>query len=51
MNHDLSMGGETFALRHGKGGRPHRLDIVFTGSGSEYLRIWILNMLLMLVTP
>ena len=28
----------------------HRLAIVFTGSGSEYFRIWIVNLLLTLVT-
>jgi uncharacterized membrane protein YjgN (DUF898 family) len=28
----------------------HRLPIRFTGSGSEYFRIWIVNLLLMLVT-
>jgi uncharacterized membrane protein YjgN (DUF898 family) len=30
--------------------RPHRLSIEFTGSGSEYFRIWIVNLLLILVT-
>ncbi len=30
--------------------RDHRLDVRFTGSGSEYFRIWIVNLLLMLVT-
>ena len=30
--------------------RPHSLRIVFTGSGSEYFRIWIVNLLLMLLT-
>lgn len=30
--------------------RPHLLAIKFTGSGSEYFRIWIVNMLLMMVT-
>ncbi|MES2943955.1 MAG: YjgN family protein [Pseudomonadota bacterium] len=30
--------------------RPYRLHIKFTGSGSEYFRIWIVNMLLMMVT-
>ncbi len=29
---------------------PKRLDIQFTGSGSEYFRIWIVNLLLILVT-
>lgn len=29
---------------------PHRLDIRFTGSGSEYFRIWIVNLLLTVVT-
>ena len=29
---------------------PHTLSIAFTGSGSEYLRIWIVNLLLTLVT-
>lgn len=28
----------------------HRLDIIFTGSGSEYFRIWIVNLLLIVVT-
>ena len=28
----------------------HRLDIRFTGSGSEYFRIWIVNILLIVVT-
>ncbi|MDT8990281.1 DUF898 family protein [Curvibacter sp. APW13] len=28
----------------------HRLDVRFTGSGSEYFRIWIVNVLLLLVT-
>lgn len=28
----------------------HRLDINFTGSGSEYFRIWIVNLLLIVVT-
>jgi uncharacterized membrane protein YjgN (DUF898 family) len=28
----------------------HRLDVHFTGSGSEYFRIWSVNLLLMLVT-
>ncbi|HEV7913157.1 MAG TPA: YjgN family protein [Albitalea sp.] len=28
----------------------HRLDIRFTGSGSEYFRIWIVNLLLIIVT-
>src|SRR5437763_13698019 len=28
----------------------HRLDIRFTGSGSEYFRIWIVNLLLTIVT-
>lgn len=30
--------------------RAHYLDIKFTGSGSEYFRIWIVNLLLLLVT-
>ena len=30
--------------------RDHTLDVRFTGSGSEYFRIWIVNLLLMLVT-
>ena len=30
--------------------RDHRLVVQFTGSGSEYFRIWIVNLLLMLVT-
>lgn len=30
--------------------QPHRLDVRFTGSGSEYFRIWIVNLLLTLVT-
>ena len=30
--------------------RPQTLDIRFTGSGSEYFRIWIVNLLLTLVT-
>lgn len=30
--------------------REHLLDVRFTGSGSEYFRIWIVNLLLMLVT-
>ena len=30
--------------------RDHRLEIQFTGSGSEYFRIWIVNLLLILVT-
>ena len=29
---------------------PHHLPIEFTGSGSEYFRIWIVNLLLMFVT-
>ncbi|MES2400293.1 MAG: YjgN family protein [Pseudomonadota bacterium] len=29
---------------------PHRLSIRFTGSGSEYFRIWIVNLLLLMVT-
>ena len=29
---------------------PHRLRIEFTGSGSEYFRIWIVNLLLTVVT-
>jgi uncharacterized membrane protein YjgN (DUF898 family) len=32
------------------GPRRFRLDIQFTGSGSEYFRIWIVNLLLTLVT-
>ena len=28
----------------------HQISIAFTGSGSEYFRIWIVNLLLMLVT-
>ncbi|MEZ5664796.1 MAG: YjgN family protein [Burkholderiaceae bacterium] len=33
------------------GGVPvHRLNIEFTGSGSEYFRIWIVNLLLIVVT-
>lgn len=34
---------------HGAGGHQN-LDIRFTGSGSEYFRIWIVNLLLILVT-
>jgi uncharacterized membrane protein YjgN (DUF898 family) len=30
--------------------RPEKLPLVFTGSGSEYFRIWIVNLLLVLVT-
>ncbi len=30
--------------------RDHQLAVQFTGSGSEYFRIWIVNLLLMLVT-
>jgi uncharacterized membrane protein YjgN (DUF898 family) len=30
--------------------RDHRLVVQFTGSGSEYFRIWIVNLLLVLVT-
>ena len=29
---------------------PENLSLVFTGSGSEYFRIWIVNLLLMFVT-
>jgi len=33
------------------GHRPtHLLDVAFTGSGSEYFRIWVVNLLLLLVT-
>jgi len=35
---------------HASAQRPHHLRIVFTGSGSEYFRIWIVNLLLMLLT-
>ena len=28
----------------------HRLDICFTGAGGEYMRIWIVNLLLVIVT-
>ncbi len=35
---------------HGAPGRWEALDIRFTGSGSEYFRIWIVNVLLTLVT-
>ncbi|MDP2368253.1 YjgN family protein [Rhodoferax sp.] len=35
---------------HASAQRPHHLPIVFTGSGSEYFRIWIVNLLLMIVT-
>src|SRR5688572_15817109 len=30
--------------------RPQRLKVEFTGSGSEYFRIWIVNLLLTIVT-
>ena len=30
--------------------QPENLPLVFTGSGSEYFRIWIVNLLLMLIT-
>ena len=29
---------------------PENLSLVFTGSGSEYFRIWIVNLLLMFIT-
>jgi uncharacterized membrane protein YjgN (DUF898 family) len=29
---------------------PHRLDFKFTGSGSEYFRIWIVNLFLVVIT-
>lgn len=38
------------ANSHASTQRPHHLPIVFTGSGSEYFRIWIVNLLLMLLT-
>ncbi|MFO1338398.1 MAG: YjgN family protein [Burkholderiaceae bacterium] len=31
-------------------GAPQRLDVRFTGSGSEYFRIWLVNLLLTIVT-
>ena len=34
----------------GPAGQPRQLAIRFTGSGSEYFRIWIVNLLLVLVT-
>ena len=34
----------------GPAGQPRQLVIRFTGSGSEYFRIWIVNLLLVLVT-
>ena len=50
MNQDFGIGEDAFARQQAGDGGPHQLDIVFTGSGSEYFRIWIVNMLLMLVT-
>lgn len=38
-----------FKVQH-SASKAHQLDIRFTGSGSEYFRIWIVNLLLMLVT-
>lgn len=38
------------ANSHASTPQPHHLPIVFTGSGSEYFRIWIVNLLLMLLT-
>ncbi|MDB5964421.1 MAG: hypothetical protein JWQ72_921, partial [Polaromonas sp.] len=50
MNQELDIRADAFAPAQGGAGAGHRLDIVFTGSGSEYFRIWIVNMLLMVVT-
>lgn len=38
------------ANSHASTEQPHHLPIVFTGSGSEYFRIWIVNLLLTLLT-
>ena len=38
------------AARSGAGHLAHTLPITFSGSGSEYFRIWIVNLLLTLVT-
>jgi uncharacterized membrane protein YjgN (DUF898 family) len=37
-------------LEHAQAPQPYHLRIKFTGSGSEYFRIWIVNLLLMLLT-
>jgi uncharacterized membrane protein YjgN (DUF898 family) len=38
---------DTLPMQHDQ---PENLPLVFTGSGSEYFRIWMVNLLLMLVT-
>ena len=38
---------DTVPIEHGL---PENMPLVFTGSGSEYFRIWIVNLLLMLIT-
>ncbi len=48
MNHD----GQTMPVSSPTSPEPgaHRLSLAFTGSGSEYFRIWIVNLLLTVVT-
>ena len=41
---------DSFAPAGMQHNEPHHLPIEFTGSGSEYFRIWIVNLLLMFVT-
>lgn len=51
MNDSVSNPEPALAAPPGAGdSRAYRLRIEFTGSGSEYFRIWIVNLLLLLVT-
>lgn len=51
MNDSVSNPGRTPATPSGAGGaQAYLLRIEFTGSGSEYFRIWIVNLLLLLLT-
>lgn len=51
MNDSVSNLGRMSAAPSGAGdSQAYRLRIEFTGSGSEYFRIWIVNLLLLLVT-
>lgn len=51
MNDSVSNPGPSLTVPAGAGdSQAYRLRIEFTGSGSEYFRIWIVNLLLMLVT-
>lgn len=50
MNADTPIRLDDITVQPVRSAEPHRLAVSFTGSGSEYFRIWIVNLLLTVLT-